>query len=54
MTPPQQWQSEAGRRHQSQQILAAEPDSPVEATLEAEEEEVLISKGRVNTHQHGN
>jgi hypothetical protein len=31
-----------------------EPDSPVGATLEAEEEEALRSKGRVNTRQHGN
>jgi hypothetical protein len=30
-----------------------EPDSPVGATLEAEEEEDLISKGWVNTRQHG-
>jgi hypothetical protein len=31
-----------------------EPDSPVGATLETEGEEALISKGRVNTRQHGN
>jgi hypothetical protein len=31
-----------------------EPDSPVGATLEAEGEEALISKGWVITHQHGN
>jgi hypothetical protein len=31
-----------------------ESDSPVGATLEAEGEEALISKGRVNTRQHGN
>jgi hypothetical protein len=31
-----------------------EPDSPVAATLEAEGEEALISKGQVNTRQHGN
>jgi hypothetical protein len=31
-----------------------EPDSLVGATLEAEGEEALISKGRINTRQHGN
>jgi hypothetical protein len=31
-----------------------EPDSPVGVTLEAEGEEALMSKGRVNTRQHGN
>jgi hypothetical protein len=31
-----------------------ELDSPVGVTLEAEGEEALISKGRVNTRQHGN
>jgi hypothetical protein len=31
-----------------------EPDSPVGVTLEVEGEEALMSKGRVNTRQHGN
>jgi hypothetical protein len=35
-------------------ICCWEPDSPVGATLEAEGEDTLISKGWVNDRQHGN
>jgi hypothetical protein len=68
MAPPRQWggtwgpdgiaSAVAGRGRsptsRPADACSWEPDSPVGATLEAEGEEALISKGWVNAHQHGN